>query len=118
MLNEEGQIELWPLEVEKRKSSEPVVPSFSGNITVAPVTADGLTNRRVLPLQTTVSLRCPIADPESATIYYYVSANGNKPGENAKWNSYAQPFAVTCRRYGENVCERPDTNRARRHTST
>ena len=94
MLNEEGQIELWPLEVEKVKSSEPVVPSFSGNITVAPVTADGLTTVEFYPY-TTVSLRCPIADPESATIYYYVSANGNKPGENAKWNLYAQPFAVT-----------------------
>ncbi len=94
MLNEEEQIELWPLEVEKVKSSEPVVPSFSGNITVAPVTADGLTTVEFYPY-TTVSLRCPIADPESATIYYYVSANGNKPGENAKWNLYAQPFAVT-----------------------
>ncbi|MDE5687471.1 MAG: chitobiase/beta-hexosaminidase C-terminal domain-containing protein, partial [Paramuribaculum sp.] len=94
MLDEQGQIELWPLEVEKVKSSEPVVPSFTGNITVDPVTADGITTVEFYP-STTVRLHCPIADPESATIYYYVSADGSKPGSDAKWNVYAQPFAVT-----------------------
>ena len=98
MIGEDGNVELWPLEVEKVKSSEPVVPSFTGNITVDPVTADGITTVEFYP-STTVSLRCPIADPSSATIYYYVSADGSKPGSDAKWNVYAQPFAVTSDSY-------------------
>lgn len=98
MLGEDGGIELWPLEVEKVRSSEPVVPSFTGNITVKPVTADGLTTVEFYPY-TTVHLECPIADPKSATIYYYVSTDGKTPAADAKWNVYAQDFVITSDSY-------------------
>ncbi|MDE5921698.1 MAG: chitobiase/beta-hexosaminidase C-terminal domain-containing protein, partial [Paramuribaculum sp.] len=98
MLDENGRIELWPLNVEKVKSSEPVRATFAGNITVDPVTADGLTTVEFYP-STMVTLSCPIADPSSATIYYYVSHDGSRPGSDARWNVYAQPFAVTSDSY-------------------
>ncbi len=92
MLGDDGTIELWPTEVEKVRAAKLVVPTFSGGI-ISQTQMLELTTVKFYP-STTVTLTCPIIDPESATIEYIITPDENAPADDAKWNVYAQPFAV------------------------
>lgn len=99
MLDDSGEgIELWPVEVEKVRSSEPVVAVIKDNVTIPAQTVEGITTVEFYPY-TTVTLNCPISNPKSATIYYNVSPTPIVPGPDTEWNVYAQRFAITSTSY-------------------
>ncbi|MDE6650822.1 MAG: chitobiase/beta-hexosaminidase C-terminal domain-containing protein, partial [Paramuribaculum sp.] len=94
MIGDDGDIELWPTEVEKVKTSVRVTASFTGGgIDKQPVIdAD---NAYTVNFKKHVTVRLNAV--AGATIYYYVSDTddaANNPAANAKWNVYAQPFTI------------------------
>ncbi len=97
MLGDDGVIELWPTEVEKVRAAKLVVPEFEGGI-ISKTQMLELTTVEFYP-STTVTLTCPVVDPSSATIEYIITPDENAPADDAKWNVYAQPFAVTSDSY-------------------
>ncbi|MDE5838421.1 MAG: chitobiase/beta-hexosaminidase C-terminal domain-containing protein, partial [Paramuribaculum sp.] len=94
MIGDDGDIELWPTEVEKVKTSVRVTASFTGGgLDKQPVIdAD---NAYTVNFKKHVTVRLNAV--AGATIYYYVSDTDdavNNPAANAKWNVYAQPFTI------------------------
>ncbi|MDE6651494.1 MAG: chitobiase/beta-hexosaminidase C-terminal domain-containing protein, partial [Paramuribaculum sp.] len=94
MIGDDGEIELWPTEVEKVKTSVRVTASFTGGgLDKQPVIdAD---NAYTVNFKKHVTVRLNAVG--GATIYYYVSDTddaANNPAANAKWNVYAQPFTI------------------------
>ncbi|MDE6460434.1 MAG: chitobiase/beta-hexosaminidase C-terminal domain-containing protein, partial [Paramuribaculum sp.] len=91
-IGDDGEIELWPTEVEKVKTSVNVTASFDKNVTSGKdPQADGNYDVKFYP-HTTVTLS---AVP-GATIYYQITNTDNSAEVNpGRWNTYGQPFAIT-----------------------
>ena len=91
MIGDDGEIELWPTEVEKIKTSVAVRASFDKNATNTGIQADGNYNVTFYPY-TVVRLTAV----EGATIYYQITDTDDSEEVKAdRWNVYGHEFAVT-----------------------
>ena len=91
MIGDDGEIELWPTEVEKIKTSVAVRASFDKNATNTGIQADGNYNVTFYPY-TVVRLTAV----EGATIYYQITdTDAPEEVKEGRWNVYGHEFAVT-----------------------
>ncbi|MDE5838862.1 MAG: chitobiase/beta-hexosaminidase C-terminal domain-containing protein, partial [Paramuribaculum sp.] len=92
MIGDDGNIELWPTEVEKVTTTLPVRASF-GDYFISNVGSTATLRTVRFNPYTTVTLTPTGAS--SATIYYYIADSSTDPvPPTSLWNVYAQPFTV------------------------
>ena len=91
MIGDDGEIELWPTEVEKIKTSVAVRASFDKNATNTGIQADGNYNVTFYPYTVVRLTAVP-----GATIYYQITDTDDSEEVKAdRWNVYGHEFAVT-----------------------
>ena len=94
-LGDDGEVELWPTEVEKVRTSAKVTATFS---------VDGEDTEVALDEDNAYTVKfkkhsvVTLSSARGTTIYYYISTSDDEkhnPAPTAKWNVYAQPFSIT-----------------------
>ncbi|MDE5745795.1 MAG: chitobiase/beta-hexosaminidase C-terminal domain-containing protein, partial [Paramuribaculum sp.] len=98
MIGDDGEIEIWPTEVEKVSTTNPIKAEISGNIISKRdyYAATGSYDMDVVFYPYTTVTLTPTGAGAVPTIYYWIARNDKeKVPATAMWNVYSQPFAVT-----------------------
>lgn len=98
MLSAEGELELWPIKVDRLDAVKAPEVTLEGGDAVMSDGGLGLTVATFYP-STDVTLTYTGRYPDDVTIYYVFTPDESAPADDVKWNVYGQPFTVASDAY-------------------